>query len=95
MKTTVVNIRDGFPTGGVYIGRAGRGFDGYFGNPVPIQRSKDRDEVIVLFRQAFERRMMFDAEYRYRIEELKGRTLVCFCKPLACHGDVIAEYLNR
>ena len=22
--------------------------------------------------------------------ELKGKTLGCFCKPLACHGDVLA-----
>jgi hypothetical protein len=22
---------------------------------------------------------------------LKGKILVCFCKPLACHGDVLAE----
>ena len=33
-------------------------------------------------------------EYRRRIEGLRGKTLMCFCKPLACHGDVIAEYLN-
>ncbi len=25
---------------------------------------------------------------------LKGKTLGCHCKPAACHGDVIAEYLN-
>lgn len=23
--------------------------------------------------------------------ELKGKRLGCFCKPLACHGDVLAE----
>ena len=23
--------------------------------------------------------------------ELKGKTLDCWCKPLACHGDVLAE----
>ena len=23
--------------------------------------------------------------------ELKGKTLGCWCKPLACHGDVLAE----
>jgi hypothetical protein len=36
-----------------------------------------------------------DAEFKRRIHELKGKTLGCFCKPEACHGDVIAEYLNN
>jgi hypothetical protein len=25
---------------------------------------------------------------------LKGKRLGCFCKPLACHGDVIKEYIE-
>lgn len=27
--------------------------------------------------------------------ELTGRTLLCHCSPLACHGDTIAGYLNH
>jgi hypothetical protein len=30
-----------------------------------------------------------------KIEELKGKVLGCFCKPNACHGDVIKEYLDN
>jgi hypothetical protein len=29
-----------------------------------------------------------------QIKTLKGCTLGCFCKPLACHGDVLAELAN-
>ncbi|MFC1766370.1 DUF4326 domain-containing protein, partial [Planctomycetota bacterium] len=26
--------------------------------------------------------------------ELKGKVLGCFCKPLACHGDVLVELVE-
>lgn len=27
--------------------------------------------------------------------ELRGKTLGCWCKPDACHGDVLAELANK
>ena len=56
-ETRVANIRDGWVEGGVYIGRARDGLDGYFGNPVVKAWMMDRDQVIALFRQAFETRI--------------------------------------
>jgi len=32
---------------------------------------------------------------RKRLPELKGKTLGCWCRPLACHGDVLAELADR
>jgi hypothetical protein len=32
---------------------------------------------------------------RYDIAELQGKRLVCFCKPLRCHGDWLAEQANN
>jgi hypothetical protein len=29
-----------------------------------------------------------------QIHELKGKILGCWCKPLPCHGDVLAELAN-
>lgn len=29
------------------------------------------------------------------LHELKGKTLGCFCSPLACHGDVLVELVNQ
>jgi len=29
-----------------------------------------------------------------RIDELRGKTLVCWCKPKACHCDVLLEFLG-
>jgi hypothetical protein len=28
------------------------------------------------------------------LPELKGKTLSCWCKPLACHGDILLELAN-
>lgn len=90
MPTTVVNL---YKTKeyDVYIGRAGKGQDGYFGNPF---HGPNRDENIVKFKEYFANKIRTDPEYRKRIIELKDKTLACFCKPAACHGDVIATYLN-
>lgn len=93
--TTVANIADGWVEGGVYIGRRGRGLDGYFGNPYVLSRMEvSREQAIARYERYFARRMATDPEFKSRVEALKGKTLLCFCKPLACHGDVIAEHLN-
>ena len=91
MKTRVVNLRS--EPYDVYIGRAGKGKDGYFGNPLLIG-AKTRDQVIKEFDTYMRGRFAKDPEYRKRIMELKGKTLGCFCKPLACHGDVIVALLE-
>lgn len=94
-ETTVANIRDGWPENGIYIGRAGHGLDGYFGNPFEIGRDGNRDAVLVRYRRYLDQRLASgDIEFIRRLHALRGKVLVCFCKPLACHGDVIAEYLN-
>lgn len=93
MKTSVVNIR--VSECDVYIGRAGKGQDGYFGNPFRLEAGEDRGATIERYKQWFIERIAGDDEFNRRILELKGKTLGCFCRPLACHGDVIAEYLNK
>ena len=91
-KTRVVNLRqEGYD---VYIGRAGRGQDGYFGNPFPLGR-QGRGATIERYRGYFLNRLRTDERFARRVRELKGQTLGCFCKPHPCHGDVIAEYLDK
>jgi len=71
----------------VYIGRGSK-----WGNPYAIGFDGDREEVIRKFKYDFERDFLkFSKE---DVLALKGKTLGCHCKPAACHGDVIAEYLN-
>ena len=75
----------------VYIGRAGNGEDGYFGNPF---RGLERAASIAAFRAGFDKRIWTDVEFADRVLKLRGKRLGCFCKPLACHGDVIAAWVD-
>jgi len=72
-----------------YIGRGSK-----WGNPYSMyEDGDDRDEVMRKFKHDFE----FDKFLNVKKEDflcLKGKKLGCFCKPDACHGDVIADYLN-
>lgn len=89
-ETTVVNLRRSkFDT---YIGRAGRGYDGYFGNPYTVR--EHGADAIALFRDYFENRVATDDEFCRRVYALHGKRLGCFCKPGPCHGDVIAEWVD-
>lgn len=94
-QTRVVNLRrEDFD---VYIGRAGKGQTGYFGNPFRLDPTKPRSEqsdVLDQYRAYFLNRVETDPEFRRRVLALEGKTLGCFCKPAGCHGDVIAEWVN-
>lgn len=100
-KTTVVNLRK--QPFDVYIGRAGRGHDGLFGNPYSVGSKclrcgdihKTPGSTIPCFTDYFENRVMVDRPFRYAVYRLYGKVLGCFCKPKICHGDVISNWLNR
>lgn len=88
----------------VYIGRAGKGVEGPFGNPHPVGPSCDLcegrpfhtlEEALHLFYDYFHHRLETDPGFRADVLALTGKTLVCFCKPRPCHGDVIAQWLNE
>lgn len=93
MKTKVVNIKhdDEFD---VYIGRKGRGYDGYFGNPFQTP-PHSRSESIRLFEEYARNRIMNDPIYKKCVKELYGKRLGCFCKPKACHGDVLVKLTKQ
>jgi len=84
--TTVVNKRKEYFD--VYIGRGS-----LFGNGYIIGPDGTREEVIQKYREWFFRRLRSE-RFRKAVEKLRGKKLGCFCKPLACHGDVIVEYLE-
>lgn len=88
-KTRVVNIyKEPYD---VYVGRAGKGENGKFGNPYS---SDDREKDLALFREYFYNRLKTDSEFTHLIRKLRGKRLGCFCKPKKCHGDIIVEYLG-
>lgn len=84
--TTVVNKnKESFE---VYVGRGS-----IFGNPYVIGRDGTREQVIERYREWF-KFLLRDPIFAAAVLDLRDKKLGCFCKPLACHGEVIAEYLN-
>lgn len=65
-----------------------------FGNPFMPTRREDRDAVIDRFKAYFLTRVATEPPFRRRVLALKGKTLGCWCRPLPCHGTVIAEWLD-
>ena len=57
--------------------------------------NEDRDEVIRKFKYDFDKGFLkpFDNIEKNALS-LKGKIIACHCKPYACHGDVIADYVN-
>jgi len=66
----------------VYIGRPSK-----WGNPFVIGRDGDRAAVIAKYREY----LLAKPELLAALPELKRKVLGCWCKPAACHGDVLAE----
>jgi len=72
-----------------YIGRGS-----YWGNPYSMyEAGDDRDEVIRKFKYDFDHEK-FPNKEKKEVYKLAGKKLGCFCKPQACHGDVLADFLN-
>lgn len=90
LKITKVSNKDLGDSYDIYIGRGT-----LWGNPYQMGKEGTRDEVISKFAYDFERRFLkLPEQFDVNIEKLRGKTLGCHCKPAACHGDVIASYLN-
>ncbi|KPF95043.1 MULTISPECIES: DUF4326 domain-containing protein [Rhodopseudomonas] len=70
----------------VYIGRPSK-----WGNPFVIGRDGSRAEVVAKYRAW----IVTQPALMNALEELRGRDLVCWCAPLACHGDVLIDLANR
>ena len=76
----------GVPKSAVYIGRGSS-----FGNPYVIGKDGDRDEVCDKFIELVESTDGLKEDLK---SELKGKDLVCFCKPHRCHGDYLLKIAN-
>lgn len=86
----VKNIRKGkYQSADVYIGRPSK-----WGNPFVLDSCHSHDErleVIEKYRAWLQSQLALLAA----LPELKGKTLGCWCAPLPCHGDVLAELANK
>ena len=70
----------------VYIGRGS-----IWGNPYIIEKHGTREEVI----RKYEQHIRSSPRHLKKLPELKGKNLVCYCAPLACHGDVLFKLLKE
>lgn len=97
-KTTVVHCkREHYDT---YIGRPS-----IFGNPFSEKDGKDvfvivpsRDSAIRAYRLWVEGKIVIEGREspsRSTIKVLHGDVLGCWCSPLPCHGDVLAEIADE
>lgn len=66
----------------IYIGRPSK-----WGNPFVVGRDGSREDVVRLYKKW----LMNNPSLLNSLGELKGKTLACWCAPLACHGDVLVE----
>lgn len=75
------------PSGAVYIGRPSP-----WGNPFQIQGDHTREQVIETYRDYVENNPELITLIK---QNLRGKDLVCFCAPKACHGDILLEIANQ
>ncbi len=81
------NKKAEYPKEAVYIGRPS-----IWGNPYEIGRDGNRREVLARYEVWLEQH----SELRDRAKkELKGKDLICWCTPLACHGDILLKIANE
>lgn len=89
----VVHCKSGEPYD-VYIGRGSP-----FGNPYSHKEGTQalwvvdtREDAIRLYEEWLRAQPELMAKVK---KELRYQTLACFCKPLACHGDVLLKIANE
>lgn len=93
MTAKVINIKSG-ENYDVYIGRGSR-----YGNPFShLKYSKalyivdSREEAI----KCYEAWILENPKLIEDIKKnLKNKILACYCKPLACHGDILLKIANE
>lgn len=70
----------------VYIGRPSK-----WGNPFEIGKDGTRSEVI----KKYEDWIKSQPELLNNLNDLKGKTLGCWCHPKPCHGDVLLQLIKE
>ncbi len=95
MPSVLNRHTDTIPPDAIYIGRPSK-----WGNPFKVNdplmpsgltRLQRQQKVVDEYRQY----IMNNPELLAQLPELKGKDLVCFCKPLPCHGDILLELANK
>jgi len=100
-ETEVVNKRE--EPADIYIGRGKNGANicttrigeyGWLGNPFKLT-DYSREESIQKYKIVFLEMIEHREGFREAVLDLKGKKLGCWCKPKACHGDVIKNWIEE
>ena len=70
----------------VYIGRPSK-----WGNPFYVGSDGNRQEVLIKYKEY----LLSSSNLMAALPEIKGKILGCWCSPLLCHGDVLAELADE
>lgn len=101
-KTTVVNLR--VEAYDVYIGRAIQRArnqrcrkGSIYANPYPITRDRTREMSLSEYEKLWRWRLAGPERpfWLAQLLALRGERLGCWCKPKACHGDVLVTLLEE
>lgn len=74
------------PADAVYVGRPSA-----FGNPFSIGKTNQRADVVRKYGEWIRTNPELVGRAR---AELRGKDLVCWCAPEACHADILVEIAN-
>lgn len=93
-ETKIVNLRHEDFT--MYIGRKAN-YGGWsfkmskWANPFHISQTCTREECV----RKYENYILSTPHLYNALDELRGHTLGCWCKPQLCHGDILIALLNK
>jgi hypothetical protein len=60
-------------------------------NPFPVKKEAERAEAL----RKYEEWIWTQPHLMDSLEELRGKTLGCWCKPKACHGDILVRLMDE
>jgi hypothetical protein len=93
MPPKVLNIRiHGKPQNSVFVGRPSKWGNPFTWKPETLaEYVVPKDEVISAYESWLKKQKRLLKEAKI---ELRGRDLVCFCKPSPCHADILIREVN-
>ena len=82
----------------MYIGRSNSKMSSEWGNPfshleksAALYKVASREEAVSKYREW----VVKQPHLMEKLESLRGKRLGCWCKPKACHGDVLVDLLEN
>lgn len=88
----------------VYIGRGGIVFidkerypkqASVWANPYKVPAGETNNNTVTKYEEHIRAKLEADPDLMEELMSLRGKTLGCWCKPKACHGDVLVRIIEE